>query len=85
MVEVEPAEGMTGVKRYGDLWPRVVSWANLVHAARKARRGKRDRGVVLRFDFALERELLQFQRELVAGEYRPVRSRRTGSPGRSLG
>ncbi|HTU23243.1 MAG TPA: reverse transcriptase domain-containing protein [Gemmataceae bacterium] len=59
------------MKRYGDLWPLVVSWANLVHAARKARRGKRDRGVVLRFDFDLERELLQLQRELIAEEYRP--------------
>lgn len=71
MVEVVPAEGGAGVKRHGDLWPAVVSWPNLVRAAAKARRGKRSRDVVLRFDFDLERELLQLQRELVAGEYQP--------------
>jgi retron-type reverse transcriptase len=59
------------MKRYGDLWPEVVSWPNLVLAARKARRGKRGRDVVLRFEFDLERELLQLQRDLIAGVYRP--------------
>lgn len=57
--------------RWGDLWPAVVNWANLVLAARKARRGKRDREVVQRFEFHQERELLRLQQELVAGEYRP--------------
>jgi retron-type reverse transcriptase len=59
------------VKRYGDLWPGIVSWPNLVLAARKARRGKRDREVVQRFEFQQERELLRLQRELESGEYRP--------------
>lgn len=57
--------------RYGNLWPAVVSWPNLVLAARKARRGKRDREVVQRFEFQQERELLRLQRELESGEYRP--------------
>jgi len=59
------------MKRHGDLWPAVVSWPNLVRAADKARRGKRRRDVVLRFDFDLERELLQLRRELVGGSYHP--------------
>jgi retron-type reverse transcriptase len=59
------------VTRYGDLWPEVVSWPNLILAARKARRGKRDRDAVQRFEFHQERELLRLQRELDSGEYRP--------------
>ena len=59
------------MKRHGDLWPQVASWPNLVRAADKARRGKRRRDVVLRFDFDLERELLQLRRELLGGAYQP--------------
>jgi len=59
------------VTRYGDLWAGVVSWPNLVLAARKARRGKRDREVVQRFEFQQERELLRLQRELESGAYQP--------------
>jgi hypothetical protein len=59
------------MKRWGDLWPAVVSWPNLVRAARKARRGKRTRAAVLRFEFQQERELLRLKRALESGEYRP--------------
>lgn len=59
------------MKRYGDLWPGVVSWPNLVRAADKARRAKRRREVVLAFDFRLERELLRLRDELTTGTYRP--------------
>jgi hypothetical protein len=59
------------MKRHGDLWSEVVSWPNLMLAADKARRGKRRRDVVLRFDFDLERELLQLRRELIGGFYQP--------------
>jgi hypothetical protein len=59
------------MKRYGGQWPQVVSWPNLLLAARKARRGKRDRDVVQRFEFHQERELLRLQRELLDGSYRP--------------
>lgn len=59
------------MKRHGDLWPQVVAWDNLLLAARKARRGKRDREVVQRFEFRQERELLRLQRELTAGAYQP--------------
>lgn len=59
------------MKRYGDLWERLVSWENLLSAARKARRGKRDRASVQQFEFDLENQLLALQRELVEGTYRP--------------
>jgi RNA-directed DNA polymerase len=59
------------MKRYGNLWPRVVCWDNLLLAARKARRGKRHRPVVERFHFHQEWHLLRLQRELQEGSYRP--------------
>ena len=59
------------MKRYGNLWERVVRWDNLVLAARKARRGKRGRAVVTRFDFHQEWHLSRLQRELMDGSYRP--------------
>jgi retron-type reverse transcriptase len=40
-------------------------------AARKARRGKRDKHEVQRFEFHLEAELLRLQAELHTGQYRP--------------
>ena len=59
------------MKRYGNLWERIISWENLVLAARKGQRGKRDRAGVQRFNFAQEKELLQLQEELETGTYRP--------------
>ena len=59
------------MKRYGNLWDQVVSWDNLILAARKARRGKRDRVAVQRFEFDLERQLLALGQELKEGTYRP--------------
>jgi len=59
------------MKRYGHLWDSVVCWENLLLAARKARRGKRDRAAVQRFEFDLEGNLLQLQRELAGTTYRP--------------
>jgi len=61
------------MKRYGNLWEKVLSWDNLVLAARKAQRGKRDRGAVRLFAFNLEPELLRLQAELEDGSYRPGR------------
>jgi len=61
------------MKRYGGLWGSFVSWENLVSAARKARRGKRDRAAVQRFEYGMEGELLALQGELEAGSYRPGR------------
>lgn len=59
------------MKRYGGLWESLVSWENLVLAARKAQRGKRDRRAVQAFNFEQERALLGLQTELETGTYRP--------------
>ena len=59
------------MRRYGQLWDRIASWENLVLAARKAQRGKRDRGCVQRFNFQQERELLRLSAELERGTYLP--------------
>lgn len=59
------------MKRYGGLWEKVIAWENLRLAARKARRGKRDRAGVQRFEFDLESNLLALRSELADGVYRP--------------
>ena len=59
------------MKRYGGLWDRLVSWDNLLLAARKAQRGKRHRSGVQAFNFAQERHLLQLKTELEDATYRP--------------
>jgi retron-type reverse transcriptase len=57
--------------RLGNLWPRLVSFENVLAAYRKAWRGKRSRQGVAEFGLALEWELLSLQRELQDGTYRP--------------
>ena len=59
------------MKRFGNLWLRVLAFENLLLAYRKARKGKRTRSEVARFDLNLERELLALQRELYDRTYRP--------------
>ena len=59
------AEGAQSVKRYGNLWPQVVAFENLVAAALKAQRGKRYRGNVLEFNSNLEVELERIQEDLL--------------------
>ena len=59
------------MKRYGYLWADVVDFNNLLAAARQAQRGKRFRDNVLRFNYHLEKELIQLQQELLAKTYRP--------------
>jgi RNA-directed DNA polymerase len=64
-------QGGRCVKRYGGLWEKVIVWENLRLAARKARKGKRDRAGVQRFEFDLESNLLALRSELADGTYRP--------------
>jgi retron-type reverse transcriptase len=59
------------VKRHGRLWPRLIGFANLLEAARKAARGKRARPNVDAFHFGLEPELWRLHDELAAHAYRP--------------
>lgn len=59
------------MKRHGNLWPRVVDFANLEAAARQAQRGKRYRENVLEFNYNLEGELLALHGELESKSYQP--------------
>ncbi|MDH5574476.1 MAG: reverse transcriptase/maturase family protein [Nitrospirota bacterium] len=59
------------MKRLGDVWPRLVSFENLLAAYQKARLGKGRRLGVAEFDLQLEPELLQLQRDLQSGAYHP--------------
>ena len=59
------------MKRYGNLWPQIVSFENLWLAARRAERGKRYRQNVLEFNYHREQEILQLVKELIEKTYRP--------------
>jgi len=59
------------MKRVGNLWPDLTSFANLLSAAEAAAAGKRKRPDVAAFLMDLEPELLQLQRELLDGRYQP--------------
>lgn len=59
------------MKRVGGLWPEIVSFSNLLHAAEKAAAGKRTRPDVAAFLLDLEAEVLQLQRELAGSSYTP--------------
>ncbi|MBT7307329.1 MAG: RNA-dependent DNA polymerase [Gammaproteobacteria bacterium] len=59
------------MRRIGNLWPRLLTFENLLLAYRKARCGKKQRKSVAYFTLNLERELLQLQRELGEGSYQP--------------
>ena len=59
------------MKRHGNLFEKIAAFENLLLAAKKAMRGKKDRSVVAKFCFYLEPELLKLEKELLAGTYRP--------------
>ena len=59
------------MKRHGNLYPQIVTFENLLNAAKKAQRGKRYRDAVLAFNDSLEAELFQLQRELQTQTYQP--------------
>ena len=58
------------MKRIGNLWTGITSFANLLGAAEAAAAGKRSRPDVAAFVLGMERELFALQRELLSGEYR---------------
>ncbi len=59
------------MKRLGGIWPRIVSFDNLLLAYHKARRGKGGSPDVARFALNLEKELFRLQRELLDDTYWP--------------
>jgi len=62
------------MRRARNLWPEVVSFGNLLGAAKDAARGKRSRPDVARFLLNLEPELLRLQRELESARYPAIRA-----------
>ncbi len=58
-------------KRHRNLYPQVYAWENLLLAFRKARRGKRAKPDVCRFEFNVEEELLGLQEDLMGRTYTP--------------
>jgi retron-type reverse transcriptase len=59
------------MKRHGNLWDQVISFAALLHAAEQARKGKRFRPAVASFHFDQERALWKLHEELATKTYRP--------------
>jgi retron-type reverse transcriptase len=59
------------MKRYGNLYPQITDFANLLAAARQARRGKRFGDRVLAFHYHLETELITLKNELESKTYQP--------------
>jgi retron-type reverse transcriptase len=59
------------MKRVGNLWSELTSFANMLAAAQAAAAGKRRRPDVAAFLLNLESELLALRRELVNGTYQP--------------
>jgi RNA-directed DNA polymerase len=56
---------------YPRLWPEVVAWDNLLRAYQRARRGKRTRPDVARFEAHREANLLALRDALRDGTWRP--------------
>ncbi len=59
------------MRRAGNLWPQIISFENLLQASRRAALGKRRVKTVAVFLDRVEPEVLQLQRELESGLYRP--------------
>lgn len=62
-------------RRYKRLIGDIVDWDNLMEAYRLARRGKRDRQELMRFEARLWEELGALQMEMLWGTYQPGRYR----------
>jgi retron-type reverse transcriptase len=59
------------MKRYGNLYPQITDFYNILSAARSAQKGKRFRPNVLDFNYKLEIELANIQKELESKTYQP--------------
>ena len=59
------------MKTYKHLYPEIASFDNLYLAFKAARKGKRSRPDIAEFEFNLEENLLDLQRELQAETYQP--------------
>lgn len=58
-------------KSFRNLWPKFISWDNLLLAYRRCRRRKRYKPAAVRFQFQWEEELLRLQQELKTDAWVP--------------
>jgi len=61
------------MKRFGDLYDKIVTFDNLLLAYYKARKGKRNNNNVAAFEANLEYELFRLREELKNKSYQPGR------------
>jgi hypothetical protein len=54
-----------------NIFPRIVSWENLLETYRKAARGKRGKYAAAAFEFQLADRILELQSDLLSGTYTP--------------
>jgi RNA-directed DNA polymerase len=59
------------MKRIGNLWQEIITFENILLAAKKAARNKRFRPNVLEFNYNLENEIIILQKELTSQTYQP--------------
>jgi retron-type reverse transcriptase len=59
------------MKRIGNLWEEIISYKNIILAAKNAQRGKRFRPNVLEFNYNLENEIITLKKELETQTYIP--------------
>lgn len=59
------------MKRYGNLYPQIIDFENIILASRQAQKGKRFRDNVLEFNYHLETELIRLQKQLTDKTYQP--------------
>ena len=59
------------VKRYNNLFSKIISFENLYLAGRKARKGKRFKENVMAFEENIEEELFKLHNELISKTYKP--------------
>ena len=59
------------MKRFGNLWSKIINFENLYLASHKAQKGKRFRENILEFNDKLENNLFELQHELQTKTYQP--------------
>ena len=59
------------MKRHGNLYLTLTSFEHLLRSSEKAKRGKRFRPAVARYEFALERNLWELRERLISKSYQP--------------
>lgn len=59
------------MKQFGNIYPQIIDFENILIAARKAQKGKRFKENVLSFNYNLEGELIKLQQELTEKIYLP--------------